>query len=230
MKYIVGIFYVNRFDLLMKALSSIERYWPVTHVVDNSWNRELRHRQSSMPPGVKVLEPPVPLSHCQSQNLLHRLGAEHQSDFVIYMHNDAEAYPQTPERLLQWVEQLQMNNVRWGGLFTLLDTLSAFNMQAIREVGSWDPNLPMYFSDIDWYRRMKLLGYEIVESRLSVTHHNEGASTVKSDPYLTQIHQVTFPLYNLYYQAKWGGAMGSETFDKPFNQFPLRSVNYLAEI
>ncbi|WP_195576404.1 glycosyltransferase family 2 protein [Paenibacillus sp. 1001270B_150601_E10] len=111
--------------------------------------KDLRAHASSFPPGVRVIEPPIPLAHSQSQNLLHRLGAEHQADMVIYMHNDAEAHPHTPEQLLHWVEHLHLHKIRWGVLFTLLDTLSAFNMEAICEIGPWDPNLPMYFSDTD---------------------------------------------------------------------------------
>ena len=32
----------------------------------------------------------------------------------------------------------------WGAAFTNYDTLAAFNMQAVRETGPWDINLPQY--------------------------------------------------------------------------------------
>lgn len=223
MKYVVGIFYVNRFDLLMKALHSIPLYWSNTIVIDNSWNRDLLHAPS-MPTGVTVYEPPVPFSHSQSQNLLQQWGAERECDAILYMHSDAEAYEGTPEQLLGWISRLEQTQHAWGAIHTYFDTIAAFRMEAVKQIGPWDTNLPMYFSDIDWYRRMKLCSYELIQTGLGVTHHNEGASTVKSDPYLTEIHRTTFPLYEQYYIAKWGGGMGGETYTLPFNRFPINPV------
>lgn len=227
MKFVLGIFYVNRLDLLYKALNSIPQYWSQTVVIDNSWERELRS-VSDFPEGVTIYEPPVPLAHSQTQNLLHQWGAQQDCDVIMYMHSDAEALPETPSILLSQIEALIQQDVKWGAAHTYFDTIAVFNMKAVREVGPWDPNLPMYFSDIDWYRRMRLCGYELIQTGLTVIHHNDGASTVKSNAYLTYIHMITFPLHELYYRAKWGGAMNVESYVQPFNQFPLRPIdNYL---
>ncbi|WCR24893.1 hypothetical protein L3476_16040 [Paenibacillus thiaminolyticus] len=159
------------------------------------------------------------------------MGAERNCDAVFYMHNDAEAHEGTPEALLAMLNRWLQERPRWGVAFTHLDTLAAFRMEAVKAAGPWDTELPMYFSDQDWYRRVLLSGYEIAHTGLGVTHHNDGASTVKSDPYLTLLHQVTFPLYYSYYQRKWGGPLGQETYILPFNQYPVNPVpNYLHDI
>jgi len=228
-KVIVGIFYVNRLDLLYRAVGSIRHCWPHTVVIDNSPGQELR-RNPGLSSMVTVYVPPVPLSHSQSQNLLQYWGAERNCDAVLYMHSDAEAHEGTPEAFLAMLERWLQEGHRWGIAFTNLDTLAAFRMEAVKAAGPWDTELPMYFSDQDWYRRVLLSGYEIAHTGLGVTHHNDGASTVKSDPYLTLLHQVTFPLYHSYYQRKWGGTLGQESYILPFGQYPVNPVpNYLRD-
>ncbi|WP_028544691.1 glycosyltransferase family 2 protein [Paenibacillus taiwanensis] len=229
MNYVLGIFYVNRLDLLYKALYSVQAYWPHVIVIDNSWNKELRSAVA-IPKGVTVYEPPIPLSHSQSQNMLHYWGKEQNCDFVMYMHSDAEAESGTPELFLKRLTCLMEDGTKWGAANTYFDTLAAFSMKAIQSVGPWDQNLPMYYSDIDWFRRMRLCHYELIETLLPVKHHNDGASTVKSDVYLLHVHEVTFPLYQDYYIRKWGGGMGQETFSLAFDRFPLNPVpDYLAD-
>ena len=64
---------------------------------------------------------------------------------------------------------------------------------------------------------MRLAGFEIIETGLEVTHHNEASSTIKSDAKRAFLNSVTFPLYAEYYRQKWGGDPGSEQFIQPFN-------------
>lgn len=93
MRYIVGIPYVNRLDLLNRAVASIRPYWPHTYVLDNSANSELKgHALSGL---VNIIHPPVPLTFTQSMNWFQRIAAEQGADAVMYMHTDAEAHPGT---------------------------------------------------------------------------------------------------------------------------------------
>lgn len=220
MKYLLGIPYVNRPDLLREALNSVKPFWPYTLLIDNSLQRELSTNLGAsnfLPPGVKVYQPSVPLTFSQSMNLLQDLAKEQQCDAILYMHNDAAAQPGTPEAFLSILESLVNDpNKKWGVLFTNYDTLAAYNVEAARVVGRWDTTFPDYFSDNDYYRRLKLAGYELVESNLAVSHH--GSSTINSNESLAFKTSVTFPLYQLYYQTKWGGPTGKEKFQTPFNK------------
>jgi len=217
MKYLIGIPYVNRPDLLYLAVNSIKLFWPQAIVIDNSKNYDLRY-DKQMSPEIPVYEPPVPLTFSQTMNLLQRMALERQCQVLLFMHNDAEAHPGTPEAFLAVLQELQVSGRKWGIALTNYDTLAAFNMEAVMNVGIWDTVLPQYFADIDYYRRMRLAGYEEVITDLGVTHHNNASSTIKSDSDRMFLHHITFPLYERYYETKWGGKIGEERFNTPFNR------------
>ena len=100
---------------------------------------------------------------------------------------------------------------------THYDTLASFNMTMVREVGPWDTILPNYFADNDYYRRLRLAGYEVIETSLPVTHVGGGINTINSDPRRRFLNGVAYPLYERYYAAKWGGTPGREMYVQPFN-------------
>ncbi|WP_028546802.1 glycosyltransferase family 2 protein [Paenibacillus taiwanensis] len=214
MQYIVGIPYVNRIDLLRRAIQSIPLYWENTVVLDNSPERALQH-QVWLSELVTVYTPPVPLTFTQSMNWFQRLAGEKEADAVFYMHNDAEAYPGTPEAFLHALDELEASGKKWGLALTNFDALAAYNMNAIHEVGGWDTVFSSYFADIDYHRRLRLAGYEEVFTGLPVEHH--GSSTRKSDTNVNFIVDTTWPLYERYYELKWGGKMAQETYLTPFN-------------
>lgn len=216
MKYLLAVGYVNRPDLLQQSLQSIKLFWLNTMIIDNSDHHDLRNipKISSKFP---VFECPIHLNYSQIMNLLQRLAEERGCDVVMFIHNDAEAHPGTPEKFLDTIESLQREKRRWGITFTNYDILVAFNMEAVRTVGRWDTNFPQYFSDIDYYRRLNLAGYEHILTNLPVTHH-VGSITINSDPGRKLNTTVTFPLYQRYYEMKWGGPPGQEKFTTPFNR------------
>ncbi|OGX61199.1 MAG: hypothetical protein A2189_06380 [Paenibacillus sp. RIFOXYA1_FULL_44_5] len=214
--YTLGIGYVNRADLLRQALDSIPMLWPNTFVVDNSEHRELQNH-AEINGIVPIINPSVPLSFSQTMNLLQKEALNQGCEVLLFMHNDAIAHEGTPDRLLELIRSLQQEGRKWGAVFTHYDVLVAFNMKAVQEVGSWDTNLPQYFSDNDYYRRMRLAGYEMIESGLPVTHQN-GSSTLHADPYRNMVNGILFPLHAQYYGKKWDGEPGSEQYSIPFNR------------
>jgi hypothetical protein len=105
---------------------------------------------------------------------------------------------------------------KWGTLFSAYDALAAFNTEAFREVGGWDTLLEWYASDCDMYRRVKLAGYELVESNLPVKH--EPSQTLNADPEIKRRVDLMFPFREYYYEQKWAGKPGRERFSTPFNR------------
>lgn len=215
MKYVVAIPCVNRIDLLREAIESIKPYWNNLVLIDNTGSEEL-HRQTF---GKKfpIIEPIVPLSFSQTMNAILRIAVEKLCDFYITMHNDALADNGTPEKLLEFIHQLFETKRNWGVVFTHYDVLSTFNTEAVLDVGPWDTVFPQYFADNDYYRRVRIKGYEAIDSGLSVFHQNEGSNTINSDPMLNIINSRTFNLYKAYYISKWGGEPGRERYSIPFN-------------
>jgi hypothetical protein len=227
--YMLGIGFVNRADLLHNALRSVEPYWSHSIVIDNSKNSELS--SDSVAASVEVLHPPVPYSFSQTMNVMHRLGAERKREVIMFLHNDAEVRPGTMERFLHRIGTLLHEERRWGAVLTQYQSLVAFNMAAVREVGPWDIQLPQYFSDNDYYRRLRLAGYEIVETELDVLHVDGGSGTIKADAELRSANDILHPLHGSYYSSKWGGLPGSEQLDRMFGGYPLNPVNdYLSEL
>lgn len=209
MRWLLGVPFVNRPDLLDAALASVKNQWPGTTVIDNSdmglgWQP------------VGVLRPAVPLTFSQSNNLLQRLAARREVHVLLTMHHDARAGQGTLEQLLTLLGEAERDRVRWGVALTNYDALAAFSLDAIRDVGAWDVNLPHYFADNDYYRRLDLAGYARLETGLPVAH-DEPSSTINASSRRRFLNGVTFPLDLRYYIEKWGGEPGEEAFDQPFN-------------
>jgi hypothetical protein len=217
MRFLLGVPYVNRPDLLKLALSGVRAMWPWTTIIDNSDRADLLSAQSSWPAPIFRV-PGLPLTLSQTMNLLQAKAVEQNCEAWFFLHSDAEPAGQAAEILLDQARRAFQKKKRWGVIFTKYDTFCCFNVSALAAVGPWDTNLPQYFADNDYYRRMRLAGYEILETGLEVTHHEGGSSTLKSDPIRTHLNGVTFPLYQKYYEAKWGGPPGAEQFLEPFNK------------
>lgn len=212
MKFVLGIPFVNREDLLRRAVNSVSAMWPHTVIVDNS---DVGLDPSAWP--VEILASHVPLSFSQTMNLLQRLAKTRSCDVLCYMHNDAEACAGTAEQFLLTLEQAHASRPRWGVAFTHYDTLAAVNMKMVAEVGAWDTTLPQYFADNDYYRRIRLAGWEVIDTGLPVIHVEGGSRTINNDSQRILANSVTFPLYERYYAAKWGGPPGRESYERPFN-------------
>ncbi|MCI3926315.1 glycosyltransferase family 2 protein [Paenibacillus sp. TRM 82003] len=220
MKYLMGISYVNRPDLLEEAVNSIPAYWNNTIVIDNSDDRSLRGA-TWLQGKAAVYEPPVPMTFPQRMNWVNAQAEKLGCDVVMFMHDDTVAHPGTPERFLETLERLTQENPRWGvaftraeGMQTDYDYFCAFRMDAVKAVGAWDERFMQYFSDTDFYWRLLAAGYEHVYTGLPVKHY--GGSSTFADPYRKAVFNASFPMYDQYYREKWGGTWFDERYAKPF--------------
>jgi predicted O-methyltransferase YrrM len=215
--FLLGIPFVVGEDLLRRAVDSVEPLWPSAVIVDNS---DAGLDADAWP--IPVVRPPVPLSFSQTMNVLQQLGRERSCDAVMLLHSDAAPAADTPARLLAAIDQASVAGRPWGIAFTNYDAFAAYSAAMIANVGAWDVTLPQYFADIDYYRRVRLAGWEILETGLPVLH--EASSTIRLDEERGRHNAATFPLYERYYAAKWGGGPGGETFDRPFDRALLEHL------
>lgn len=211
--YSIGLSYVGGREFLTRALLSIgEKYWPHVHVLNNT--SPFEHLQASGAEWRTWQEnvPAHPLSHTQSVNMLFGMAAGLDAAFI--MHCDAEAEPDTIDKLLEMTWELPK---KWAAVFTNYDCLAMYNPKAVAAVGPWDwQNFPSYYSDNDWYRRCKLAGWSLHESNLPVRH--VGSHVINHvDKWRKFRTGMMMPLWESVYRAKWGGKPGEEKFERPFD-------------
>jgi hypothetical protein len=90
----------------------------------------------------------------------------------------------------------------WGIKMFAFDYLTLVNVEAWRETGQWDPYIPYYNSDCDFYHRMKLAGYRVEEK--SVGHIFDVADVVE-DP-----ERRFFPAIEQSLRDKWSVGPGAK--------------------
>jgi hypothetical protein len=201
----------NRRDLLDKAIASIPEFWPLLSIVDNSPDGMC----DGLPEGITIMHGPIPLTFTQSHNWFYKDAKEKGCKFILWMHTDAEAVDNGHLRLLDFAREQCVGKRKWGLAWTSYDSLTALNLDMISEVGGYDTIFPKYFCDNDHTRRMRLAGWETIDTGI-VTKHI-GSQSILSDPKAKFLNDVTFPLYQQYYIKKWGGTVDHETFTRPFD-------------
>lgn len=89
--------------------------------------------------------------------------------------------------------------------------------QAYLEAGPFDPVFwPIYWEDVCMGYRLSLLGYTPVHVSEALFEHEHSQSMKALDPKATELFWQRFKRNQAYYEAKWGGPRGQETFAVPF--------------
>lgn len=228
MKYKIHFPYFNREDMLREAVDSVRSLGHI-HI----WS------DGVPPPAIEGVEHHALPPNGAAATINAALQSSWDDDDVAFlMHADALALPGAPERLRDFTQARLDSGERWGVIFTLYDVFCAFNMTAVREVGYWDVRLYQYGSDNDYWRRLKLANYSIIESApipgiadtpdkfFGKAHINEsvgvihrGSASIRSDPLFKYISDGRNPGNEAYYILKWGGLPNHETFTRPFEGF-----------
>jgi hypothetical protein len=212
MNFQIYTMFVNREEVLRRAIRSLGRYEAQLVVLDNSPDQTLLLKDFSG----EIFKPHVPLYCNQSYNLILSTAEQRDQEVFFIMHSDAEASESVVEALLARAEELNQEQRNWGVLFTNYDVLCLMNTRLLQRY-RWDPHLPLYYTDVDFYYRLGLAGIEVIETYLPVVHQ-EGGSTTHSDPDLKAFIESNYPAWRHYYMLKWGGDRGQERFTQPFNR------------
>lgn len=70
-----------------------------------------------------------------------------------------------------------------------------FEKQMLRTVGFWDEQFFMFFSDVDWCRRVTERGYEIIFEPKAKVIHKQGASVFRNRPSMIWTSHLSFYKY-----------------------------------
>ena len=92
----VFIPYVNRLDLLQKAIASVPRRLTTEPLVINNSDSPL-----TVP--CHIVIPPVPLTFAQTQNFMLKIAIDRHVPFYLFMHSDAEAGPTPWKSSTRWL-------------------------------------------------------------------------------------------------------------------------------
>lgn len=210
--YAAYVMYVNRPDLIQRAVDSFPTLIDRLTLIDNS--PDGAHMQIT---GTTTFRPPVPFTYAQSMNYILKDALERKVDFIIHFHSDAYSInPNAVEELLFFARKVRDEGRRWACLWSHYDLLWIINPAALEDIGGWDTNLPTYFGDQDARRRWALAGWECIDTHIQGINH-EGSATINSDPKLQFINSQVFPLHRQYYIQKHGGEPGHERYTVPFD-------------
>lgn len=171
------------------------------------------------------------LAKCWNDGLA--LAFAQGADTVLIVNDDAIPEAGMAQRIARiayenpqhYLTMCRMIDVPSGQIVNSQFGLCAINPIMVETIGYFDENFfPVYWEDIDLYRRAKLAGLQAhaIED-VGVTHL--GSQTIRRVPKLSGQNNETFALNNLYYSRKWGSLeIGKETYAVPFNDpaFGLR--------
>lgn len=209
--YIIGISFVGGADYLKRALASIgDKHLHNVRVVNSSDPLDLQWKHWET---WYEIVPSVPLSHTQTHNWFQVEATDMDALFVC--HNDAEAEPDTIDKLLAMLPTLPK---KWGVVFTNYDALAMYNPKMWKAIGHWNWRLyPSYYSDTSYYFQARMAGWQLIDSGLPVKH--EGSHVInKLDKKLKFLnHTLLADAARNNFIAEWGGPPGEERFTRPFN-------------
>lgn len=209
---------VNRLDLLAKAVRSVAQQWPNTVIVDQTvdgighgWEKTTVYRA----------DPCRPISFTQMMNWAIDTARMRGLRYLVFMHNDAEAIDGAAESAIEMARRLDAQKERWSLIFTrdqngsFYDHLVVYNMEAVLAIGHWDESFDWYVSDNDFYHRLRAAGPQKHCAEARVIHHR--SQTSFSDTKLVNPMRIRHKMATARYLEKWGGPIGSELFQIPYN-------------
>ncbi|KAF3913289.1 hypothetical protein ABW20_dc0100800 [Dactylellina cionopaga] len=137
--------------------------------------------------GVNIIRTPTLLSFAQLQNYMLSTAMNRNWTHYYWTHQDVAVLSderRAPYRSLYHKvlfslislfpnmasEEAVKEGKRWGMVFYDFDWLTLVNVGAAADrnvgVGSWDTFIPYYNTDCDYYERMRLMGFPILERRV----------------------------------------------------------------
>ncbi|MBK7366744.1 MAG: glycosyltransferase [Candidatus Eisenbacteria bacterium] len=160
--------------------------------------------------GVTVITMPHNIGLGPTWNLFYAL----YDDYIVIGNDDVIVEPGTLRIMAEAAERSTE-----ALFFGFKDQFSFFLLkkQAYLEAGPFDPVFwPIYWEDVCMGYRLRLLGYTPVDVKEARFEHEHSQSMKALDPVATELFWNRFKRNQAYYEEKWGGPRGEETFAVPF--------------
>lgn len=210
---------VNNFHLLEKAINSVPKCVFDDYFIFNNSNGKIPIDTKHF----KVIDRFGRLTFRQTQNAMREYAIINKYDYYCFMHNDGEIVDNSAEKLINMADELINNNIKWSVIFTNYDVFCVYSTKCVNEIGKWGDEIwpkeqhSGYYLDCDYYRRMKLSEYKVLQLENTNVLHNEPSNTIKDENELKKWEKQRNKV-ETHYIKKWGGLPENETYNKPFNK------------
>jgi hypothetical protein len=193
LRYQMFVLHAANWNLTRHVMEYMSAELPDSQLVliDATINEETRlYRKEIEHFKIEVMYPRIPLSLAAGMEFIRRTAFSRGLDFVFYSHNDAQ-YTRSGimKEALEGVCRFDKEHNNWGLLKFNYDIFCAYNMKAFKATGMWDPYIPNYKADFDYYRRMQCAGYTVI-------------SYDKPEPGISVLHKTSMTLKTLQQQSK----------------------------
>jgi hypothetical protein len=211
--WMIAVPYVNRFDLLRRAVDSVSAHASRVVVIDQSEDG-LRDEWDGR---VSIFRWYGPRRFTTVQNWMQREAAHRGCRWLCFLHSDAACGPGTVELVLRHAAQMDAEGRRWGVIFTAYDAFACFSMRAMADVGCWDETFAWYVSDLDFYNRIRWRGWEqVCLPQAAVLHDYSQTRQAMEQGEQDAVHEETI-WAEYHYAHKWG---------RPWNEEPAHEIPY----
>ena len=202
---VLGVPYINRKDLLVGMLESINQPVERLIIIDNSPQRDLLGFEW---PNARVISMGHNLGVAASWNLIIKLTIT--SPWWVIANSDLVLGPNDLASLETNIKDYGLATMRGLALF-------AVTKDTMERAGWFDENfVPAYCEDNDFSWRCQLVEVKAIELEYECQH--VGSAVIGSEPRYRSENNRTYPQNVLYYERKWGGIMGKEVHRTPFNK------------
>lgn len=209
--FAIGIPTINRWDLLRPSLNKyvgIDFPGVDIYIIDNG-NQGIKGAYDEYP-NVHIIEMESNLGVAASWNMLCDLIFK-KYKFAFILNDDVYSGLNTGQvNTFLYVDAMVSGKKEWCSFIL---PQSVFN-----KVGRFDEEFfPAYYEDNDYAYRMRLANVVVMYDGRLTPEIYQRSSSVTKDPSLNS----TFKRNMQYFEDKWGGAPGKETFTVPFNRYSL---------
>ena len=240
---VMGIPILNRGDLLLRLVQSIDYPVDLLYIVDNSnglygvssYFTQITELISTGQVPIKELkvisDPSAPNGNLGVAASWNRIVTDNpNTPYWFLIGNDILFTPGDLEKMNQGVQEhpeCATVFANHGHSFFVVTKLG------IETVGLFDENFyPAYCEDVDYSRRMKVLNVPALDVQGINSKHGEapswGSMTIYSDDDRRELNGVSHEMNWRYYEFKWGSRVwGNETFVHPYNDETLTARDWI---
>jgi GT2 family glycosyltransferase len=228
---LIGVPVINRGDLLLDLISSID--YPVAKlaIVQNSHQSDvvdaIKKIKEGLNPNIKSVYISSPFRNLGvSASWNHIITSFPEVPYVVIPSADIKFGAGDLEKVVEV-------NSHAPDAFLSMEGFACFviTQSVVEKVGLFDENIyPCYYEDNDYHRRIKLANAQFLTMTNLGVIHQGGSQTIMSDPDYNTANGRSFSMNADYYFDKWGRTSPVHDYDSmyhhPFNDTTRQAYDW----